>query len=81
MKDLHSHILYGIDDGSNTLQESIRLLKEMEKAGITDAILTPHYVEGSKYNCNNADKKAIFDELKLRASTENIHINLYCTFS
>lgn len=77
MKDLHSHILYGIDDGSKTLQESIRLLKEMEKAGTTDLILTPHYVENSKYNCNNPDKKTLLEELKVRCQAEDIHINLY----
>ena len=27
MKDLHSHILFGIDDGSNDISESISLLK------------------------------------------------------
>ena len=77
MKDLHSHILYGIDDGSKDLQESIKLLKEMEKAGTTDLMLTPHYVENSKYNCNNTDKKELFEELKAKAQEEEIHINLY----
>ena len=36
----------------------------MEKAGTTDLMLTPHYVENSKYNCNNKDKKAILSKLK-----------------
>ena len=31
MKDLHSHILYGIDDGSKTIERSIELLKSLEK--------------------------------------------------
>ena len=77
MKDLHSHILFGIDDGCDNLQESIKLLKEMEKAGTTDLLLTPHYVEDTKYDCNNADKKLLFEELKVKAKMENIHINLY----
>lgn len=77
MRDLHSHLLYGIDDGSTTLEESIKLLKEMEKAGTTDLMLTPHYVENSKYDCNNTDKKTLYDELKKRCEEENIHIQLY----
>ena len=48
-----SHLLFGIDDGCDNLQESIKLLKEMEKAGTTDLLLTPHYVEDTKYDCNN----------------------------
>lgn len=77
MKDLHSHLLYGIDDGSKNIEESISLLKEMELQGTTELILTPHYVEGSNYNCNNKKKKELFEELKKRAEAEKINIKLY----
>ena len=77
MKDIHSHLLYGVDDGSKSLEESIELLKKMEEAGTTDLMLTPHYVENSKYNCNNKKKKEIFNKIKDRAKIENININLY----
>ncbi len=77
MKDLHSHLLYGIDDGSKSLQESLRLLKEMEEAGTTDLMITPHYVEDSNYNCNNMEKREIFEVLKERARQEDIHIKMY----
>ena len=77
MKDCHSHLLYGIDDGSKSIEESIELLKEMEKSGTTDLILTPHYIDNSKYNCNNKDKKKLFDEFKSRVKEENINVNLY----
>ena len=77
MKDLHSHLIYGIDDGSKSLDESIKLLKEMEKAGTTDLMLTPHYVEKSKFICNNKDKLVIFNKLKDKAKKENINVKLY----
>ena len=77
IKDLHSHILYGIDDGSNTIEESIVLLKEMEKAGTKELILTPHYIENSKYNANNRSKEALFRQLKKKVKEENINIDLY----
>ena len=77
MKDLHSHLLYGIDDGSKTLEESIQLLKEMEKEGVDECILTPHYIENSKYDCNNNDKLVIFNELVEEAKKERIKIKLY----
>ena len=77
MKDLHSHLLYGIDDGSRSIDESIELLKKMEKHGIKELMLTPHYVDNSKYNCNNKDKMKIFNELKEKAKEENINIKLY----
>ena len=52
MIDLHSHICYGIDDGSKSIEESIELLKHLANNGTTDLFLTPHYIEDSKYNAN-----------------------------
>ncbi|MCI8460807.1 MAG: capsular biosynthesis protein [Bacilli bacterium] len=77
MKDLHSHILYGIDDGSQTIEESIAILKESKKQGIDEIILTPHYIENSKYNCNNKNKEELFNKLKERVEEENIDIKIY----
>ena len=77
MKDLHTHLLFGIDDGSKSLDESIKLLKEMEKSGVTECLLTPHYIENSKYNCDNNKKEELFDELRKAAKTEDINIKLY----
>jgi len=77
LKDIHSHLIYGVDDGSKSLEESIELLKKMEKAGTTDLMLTPHYVENSNFICNNKNKNTIFKKLKDKAKKENININLY----
>lgn len=77
MKDLHSHILYGIDDGSKSLEDSLELLSRLSSYGTTDIFLTPHYIEGSKFNCNNKDKKELFTELKKQVKERNININLY----
>ncbi len=77
MKDLHCHLLYGIDDGSKTEEESIRLLKQMEKEGITECILTPHYIEESEYICNNKEKEKLLMDLQEKVNEENINIKLY----
>ena len=42
MIDIHSHILYGVDDGAKTIDDSIKLIDEMVKSGVTKFILTPH---------------------------------------
>ena len=42
MVDLHSHILYGVDDGISTKEESCEILKEYKKAGFSKVALTPH---------------------------------------
>ena len=41
--DIHSHILYGIDDGAKDLNSSLVLLNELKNQNITDVILTPHF--------------------------------------
>lgn len=76
-KDLHCHILPGIDDGSKSMEESLEILKQAEKEGVTDIIFTPHYIENTRYNCNNKNKKALLEEVKEACKKENININLY----
>ena len=46
MVDIHSHILYGVDDGAQTIDDSIKLIDEMVESGITKFILTPHRRKG-----------------------------------
>ncbi len=44
--DVHCHLLYGVDDGAKTIEESAAMLKEAERQGISGIILTPHYRHG-----------------------------------
>ena len=41
--DFHSHILPGMDDGSQTVEESIAMLRLAAEQGITRVIATPHF--------------------------------------
>ena len=77
MKDLHSHLLFGIDDGCKDISESISLLKEASKQGITDLVITPHYMQNTKYTCNNKERKERFSTLLDEVKKEDIKINLY----
>lgn len=42
MIDLHSHVLPGVDDGSRSVEQSVRVLTEFVARGITDVACTPH---------------------------------------
>ncbi len=42
MIDLHSHVLAGIDDGPETVDGSLAILRAAEAAGITTIVATPH---------------------------------------
>ena len=43
MIDTHLHILPGVDDGPETLQESLSLARVLVQEGIRAAVATPHY--------------------------------------
>ena len=45
MEDRHSHILYGVDDGIASLDDSLEVLSYIESQGITDVWCTPHIME------------------------------------
>ncbi len=77
MIDFHTHILPGIDDGSRSFDESIEILKSASLGGVTDIIVSPHFILGSTYNANNEKKKKLLKELEECARKENISINLY----
>lgn len=40
--DMHCHLLPGVDDGSDSLEESVSIIKAMEENGIHKIYLTPH---------------------------------------
>ena len=76
-KDLHCHLLPGIDDGSSSIEESIETLRRAEKEGVSEIVLTPHYIENTRYNCNNKNKLELFKKLKKEMSKKDINIKLY----
>lgn len=43
MIDIHSHVLPCIDDGSKSVEESIRMLKASAAQGIGEIVATPHF--------------------------------------
>ncbi len=43
MIDIHTHILPQIDDGSQSVEESLQLLRQEAAQGVTQVALTPHF--------------------------------------
>jgi N-acetylglucosamine-6-phosphate deacetylase len=40
--DIHSHVLYGLDDGAKTRDESVEMLRVAEESGTAHIVATPH---------------------------------------
>lgn len=43
MIDLHSHILPGVDDGSDSVEMSQAMLRELQAQGVETVVATPHF--------------------------------------
>lgn len=43
--DQHSHILYGLDDGVKTQEDSLAILRFLEEQGVSEVWFTPHVME------------------------------------
>ena len=43
MLDFHTHLLPGIDDGSQSVDESIHMLECMQMQGVEQVVATPHF--------------------------------------
>ncbi|MGP4060967.1 tyrosine-protein phosphatase [Halobacillus sp. H74] len=50
MVDIHSHILPGVDDGAQTMDESIKMAEAAVADGIDKIVATPHHKNGAYDN-------------------------------
>ena len=77
MIDIHSHLLYGIDDGSKSIEDSVDIIRDLSEIGYTDIILTPHYISHSKYSSPKDNNLILLNSLKDALNMQNINVNLY----
>ena len=73
MIDIHSHIIYDVDDGSKSLSESIKYLKEIKSIGMNKVVCTPHM----KYKDSKRLNKIIHNFNKLESEAKKYGIELY----
>lgn len=61
--DIHSHILPGIDDGVQTIEQTIEIMESLMSKGFTKCIATPHINPGV-WNNNPEIIKNIYQQTK-----------------
>ena len=74
--DIHNHILFGVDDGSESIEKSIEMIGEEYKQGARSLILTPHYDEES-FNLSVERWNSHFAELQALAREKYPDMKLY----
>ena len=76
MIDIHSHILPAVDDGSQTIELSIEMIKKEVEDGVKAIILTPH-VQSRVSKIVPSEHLAIFNHLKAEVEKQGIKMDLY----
>lgn len=75
MIDLHCHLLPGIDDGPETMEESLALAQSAVDQGITHVLCTPHHNNG-RYENPKASIIAAVAELQIALDETQIPLTV-----
>ncbi|OEK02447.1 capsular biosynthesis protein [Roseivirga sp. 4D4] len=73
--DVHSHLIPAIDDGVQTIEQSLEILREMETLGYSKVITTPHTMTGSYDNTPEIINGGL-ERVKKAVDSEGINIEL-----
>ncbi len=73
MIDVHSHIIFGVDDGPSNIEQSLEMLKEADSIGIRTIIASPHFHE-TVYDLERVENN--YQELLYRAKPYDVDIQL-----
>lgn len=75
MIDIHSHIVYGVDDGSQSEDQSLRMICEAERSGIKVIVATPH-IRDQTFNREKLEEN--FQNLSRIASNYGVVLKSGC---
>ena len=77
MIDFHSHILPGVDDGSQSVQESLALLAQLKAQQVSHVCATPHfYIQNHTPERFLQKRSAAFEALRSELPDDAPHILL-----
>lgn len=75
MIDIHSHLIPAIDDGAQTLDEAMALVRYAVARGITHSVLTPHIHPG-RYDNDSDTIHHAFELLNNEIQKQNIPLKI-----
>ncbi|WP_413378005.1 tyrosine-protein phosphatase [Alkalihalobacillus sp. 1P02AB] len=77
MIDLHCHILPGLDDGSGSVEESLKMSNIAIKEGITAIVATPHYAHPSFRKNEAPIVREAVQRLNEELKSRNLPLKIY----
>lgn len=75
MIDIHCHILPNVDDGPSHMTESIKMVEQAMREGITTIIATPHHMNSSYINKKDSILEAV-DRLNEEIHSLGLALNI-----
>ncbi|MEB7847913.1 tyrosine-protein phosphatase [Staphylococcus equorum] len=76
MIDLHNHLLIDVDDGPQTNQDAIELVKQAKEEGVSEIVVTPHHLH-TRYNNPIQKVKEKIQELQAIVEFQESNVRLY----
>lgn len=73
--DIHCHILYGLDDGAESLAESIEMAKQAEADGVHKVLATPHFTKNYRTQYEQIMNR--ITELQTELDRQAINVKIY----
>lgn len=77
MVDIHSHVLFGLDDGAKTLEDAVAMVRMAAEHGTTDLVATPH--ADLQYKFDPVENAKRIEQLK-EASGGTLRLYTGCDF-
>ena len=77
--DIHHHLLYGVDDGSQSLQMSLKMAQKAYAEGTRTIIATPHVTPGVERIALDTFEKRL-RELRAACKREGMDLHICACF-
>ena len=74
MIDIHSHLLPNIDDGSRSFEDSVAIINGLASVGVTDIIITPHYVAETEWVSTRTKNQVLIADLRSRVKGVKLYL-------
>lgn len=77
--DIHNHCLPNVDDGADSIEETLEILRSEYEQGIRDVIATPHYKKPGRGRTKKEIRQVISSiQDALRKEHIDIHLHIGC---
>ena len=77
--DIHAHIIPGVDDGSDSVEESLAMIRQAYEGGTRSMVMTPHYLNKNqcRFDVSKQQLESFGKQLQEECESQGIKVSLY----